>query len=175
VDPFNLIIQPMATPVICCEETPPRWRIEGEWVCGHPKQGPCEGPLTMPVDLEEHRGDKAQEKQKELPPATGSIPHQEGRYSLSQQRTQVMGEHRPNYGNGWPPPEHGIQSIGTRSDYNMPSAVYISGTRMIVVWWHGQPSSSGKISAGCGCWELSETQHVNRCHGYGPGKAELPQ
>jgi hypothetical protein len=64
VDPFNLIIRPMATPVICCEETPPRWRIEGEWVWRHPKQGSCEGPLPMPVHLYEHRGDRAQGSRK---------------------------------------------------------------------------------------------------------------
>jgi hypothetical protein len=43
VNPFSLVLQHSATPVRCRRNTPPRWRIGKEWICGS-----CNGPGPLP-------------------------------------------------------------------------------------------------------------------------------
>ncbi len=48
VDPFSLVLPCSATWVKCRKETPPRWRIGQEWLCGYPEIQRCNGPEPLP-------------------------------------------------------------------------------------------------------------------------------
>jgi hypothetical protein len=48
VEPFSLVLQHSATLVRCRGETPPRWRIGKERVCGYPEIRPCSRPGPLP-------------------------------------------------------------------------------------------------------------------------------
>jgi hypothetical protein len=48
VEPFSLVLQPSATLVKCRGQTPPRWRVGKEWICGYPEIRSCNRPGPLP-------------------------------------------------------------------------------------------------------------------------------